>query len=153
MAVSNEARLLCDAMLGRLARDLRLLGHDVAYAEPTASDEAVLARARLEGRILLTRDRALATRAGDLGLLLSGPHGTELDEAASLLGLTPARHAFLTRCTECGAKLVPATLPDPQVPADVATAWACSACCHRYWEGTHVADMRRRLARHLPSDE
>lgn len=142
-------RLLCDAMLGRLARDLRLLGYDVAYAQPDEPDDAVLTRARREARTLLTRDRALAERAGPQGALLTGPHGTELDEAIALLGLAPRAEDLLTRCTECGARVVDADLPDPEVPADVARAWRCPACGHRYWEGTHVVDIRRRLARHF----
>ena len=38
------ARYLCDAMLGRLTRWLRLLGHDAAYSD--ADDDALLARCR-----------------------------------------------------------------------------------------------------------
>lgn len=142
-------RLLCDAMLGKLARDLRFLGYDVAYAQSTESDEAVLTRARSEQRLLLTRDKLLATRAGDDGVLLSGPHGDELDETVARLGLAPIERDFLTRCSECGARLVDARLPDAEVPADVARAWRCPSCGHRYWEGTHVVDMRRRLSRHF----
>lgn len=133
-------------MLGKLARDLRLLGYDVAYARPTEADEAVLERARAEHRTLLTRDKQLAERAGGSGVLLRGAHGAELEEAVVALGLQPTRDAFLSRCTECGERLVRCGLPDPSVPGDVDAAWKCPACGHRYWEGTHVEDMRRRLA-------
>lgn len=142
-------RLLCDAMLGRLARDLRLLGYDVAYAEPTEPDDAVLRRALAEQRLLLTRDKLLAARAGSAGVLLSGTHGAELDETIARLGLAPLERDFLTRCSECGARLVDARLPDAAVPADITHAWRCPWCGHMYWEGTHVVDMRRRLARHF----
>lgn len=141
-------RLLCDAMLGKLARDLRLLGYDVAYAGPEQPDDDVLERALAEERMLLTRDKALAHRAGPRGVLLRSAHGEELAETLAALGLRPREADFLSRCTECGERLVACSLPDLDVPADVAQAWKCPSCGHRYWEGTHVTDMRRRLARH-----
>jgi len=58
-------RLLVDAMLGKLARYLRMCGYDAAYAldRGLEADEDLLAVARDEGRQLLTRDRQLADRA------------------------------------------------------------------------------------------
>jgi uncharacterized protein with PIN domain len=50
-----------DAMLGRLARWLRMLGYDTAY-EKVISDEALTARVLTEQRWLLTRDRYLVQR-------------------------------------------------------------------------------------------
>ncbi len=52
-------KLLCDHMLGSLARWLRLMGYDTAYPEP-GPDRDLIDRARKEGRILLTRDKELA---------------------------------------------------------------------------------------------
>src|SRR2546430_16914094 len=48
-------------MLGSLARWLRFMGYDTAYPEP-GPDRALIERVRLEGRILLTRDKELAGR-------------------------------------------------------------------------------------------
>src|SRR4030066_1602382 len=50
-----------DAMLGRLARWLRMLGYDTAY-EKVISDEWLIARVLEEQRWLLTRDRYLVQR-------------------------------------------------------------------------------------------
>ena len=47
-----------DAMLGRLARWLRMLGYDTAY-EKVISDEALISRVLTEQRWLLTRDSYL----------------------------------------------------------------------------------------------
>jgi uncharacterized protein len=51
---------VCDEVLARLARLLRAAGYDALQAEPGAPDGALLALAREEGRVLLTRDRYLA---------------------------------------------------------------------------------------------
>jgi uncharacterized protein with PIN domain len=56
--VARQPSFLADAMLGRLARWLRVLGVDTLY-EPTLSDPELVSRAELDGRIVLTRDRAL----------------------------------------------------------------------------------------------
>ena len=61
--------LLADAMLGRLSRWLRLLGYDTLYAS-SMSDHQIVARARAEGRVVLTRDRDLAQRKGIRCLLI-----------------------------------------------------------------------------------
>jgi hypothetical protein len=50
-----------DAMLGRLARWLRMLGYDTAY-EKVISDESLIARVLTEQRWLLTRDRYIVQR-------------------------------------------------------------------------------------------
>jgi len=53
-------RFLADAMLGRLARWLRILGYDVEYFP--GEDDELVHQARREGRILLTRDTRLVRR-------------------------------------------------------------------------------------------
>jgi len=62
----TEPRFLADEMLGSLARWLRIMGYDTEYARGM-SDSDILARSRVEGRIVLTRDRQLAERAGARG--------------------------------------------------------------------------------------
>ena len=58
-------RFLVDAMLGHVARDLRLLGLDARYAAGL-DDPAILALAQRDGRRLITCDAELARRARDL---------------------------------------------------------------------------------------
>jgi uncharacterized protein with PIN domain len=55
---------MCDEMLARLARLLRAAGYDASLAEAGMPDAALLALAKAEGRVLLTRDRRLAGTAG-----------------------------------------------------------------------------------------
>ena len=52
---------VADAMLGKLVRWLRVMGIDVVY-DPDTTDAQLLQCAEREGRILLTRDRALMRR-------------------------------------------------------------------------------------------
>src|SRR5262249_33162591 len=54
----NVERFVADGHLGKLTRDLRLLGVNVAYS-PLAVDAELVALAISENRALLTRDRPL----------------------------------------------------------------------------------------------
>ena len=53
--MSNGLHFIADAMVGRLARWLRLLGFDTLY-NPDISDSELLKTAIRDGRIILTRD-------------------------------------------------------------------------------------------------
>ena len=71
-------------MLARLARWLRAAGHDTLIAEPRTSDAELIEICRVEGRILLSCDRALIERAKAVipTLLLQSNH---LDLQASMV--------------------------------------------------------------------
>lgn len=143
-------RILCDEMLGRLARDLRLLGHDATYAE-TLGDEAILAQARAEGRVLLTGDRDLARRAGEDALLVPpGDHDERLRGVLDRLGLGFESETWLSRCPRCNCPLAPDATPARELPSDAPRdrpLLRCPGCGRRYWEGSHTARIRERLAR------
>jgi uncharacterized protein len=129
-----------DEMLGRLARYLRLLGLDTAYATGL-SDEEVARRARAEGRILLTRDRALAGRVpGSVLLTRLDLRGQWSELKERLPGLPDQPH--FDRCTLCNGRLAPAERDVRGRPTFV-----CAVCGHRYWEGTHTESVRATLAR------
>ena len=59
--IVHSPAFFADAMLGRLARWLRMLGYDTAY-EKVISDESLIAGVLTEHRWLLTRDRYLVQR-------------------------------------------------------------------------------------------
>jgi hypothetical protein len=136
-------RLLCDEMLGKLARWLRLLGHDAAYLQGL-EDAALLALALAEDRLLLTRDAGLAARApaGRVFLVKALEPEDQLREVVRGLDLGPAEP--LSRCSVCNVPLRQAGVEEardrvpPAVLATHAQYWACPACARLYWKGTHV---------------
>jgi hypothetical protein len=91
-------RFLCDEMLVRLARLLRAAGYDTALSQGGVSDDEIVRQARAERRIILTRDRTLAARAGPDGLLVSGQGA--MGEAEALTRALPLDWALapFTRC-------------------------------------------------------
>jgi uncharacterized protein with PIN domain len=149
----DEPRWLADEMLGRLARYLRFFGHDTVYVRGV-SDAEIASRATTEGRTLLTRDRELARRTAG-ALLLSSPALAE-----QLQGVRRAFPQFgylltFERCTRCNGPLEPAddtsqVSSENAIPPDLRTRglvpYVCAHCSHAYWEGSHTASIRRRIA-------
>ena len=146
-----EVKLLADSMLGRMAKWLRIMGHDCLY--DGSWDDLQLARiARAENRILLTRDRELARRRG-IRCLLVGYEALEdqLHQAVEELGLRIDRP--FSRCPVCNELLedVPKNQVRGQVPPYVFQTQdrfrLCGTCNRVYWRGTHWEHMRAVLAK------
>jgi hypothetical protein len=145
-------RLLCDVMLGKLARYLRMCGYDAAYAldRGLEADDDLLDVAHEEGRRVLTRDRQLAARA-PAGVRLDAREVDdqlrELRDEGFRLSLTddPAR------CGRCNGPVdsveagedVPAYAPDPEETP----CHRCRDCGQVFWKGSHWDDVRERLTR------
>ncbi len=145
----GQARLLADAMLGRLARWLRALGYDTLY-DPSLDDLALARRARAEGRLLLTRDRQLAARRGVRALLVASDR---LPEQLSqvLRQLPPPAVPPFARCVACNATLeeVDRASAEGRVPEYVWETqerfFLCRGCGRIFWRGTHWRRMLERL--------
>ncbi len=96
-------------MLGTLGRYLRFMGYDTLSANDMTpgnprEDSLLLGIAMREGRVLLTRDRELARRGGDMAFFIC-PVGIipQLQYLVDL-GLVKPRLA-MTRCSLCNEKL------------------------------------------------
>lgn len=146
-------RLLCDAMLGDLARWLRAAGHDTVLAGEGEQDRSLLTRCAAQHRVLLTRDRRLAGEAqGRVEALALAQGGLERDARAlrDELGLDWLDAPF-TRCLLDNAALRPAAAEmRARVPersrAAAGTLLTCPECGRLYWPGGHVRRMLARLA-------
>jgi len=148
----RETRFVLDVHLGRLARWLRMLGFDTVY-DNAYDDARIVDIAAREHRIILTRDRGLLKHA-------RVTHGTwvratdprrQIDEVVDRLDLR-ARFAPFTRCMECNGALesraradIAARVP-PRARRRASAFHQCAGCGKVYWDGTHVARMRRLLA-------
>ncbi|MDI9643988.1 MAG: Mut7-C RNAse domain-containing protein [Candidatus Verstraetearchaeota archaeon] len=128
-------RFLADAMLGKLARWLRIIGYDTEYL-PSASDEELISMAESESRLLLTRDSELfrrATRRGVPSLLLRST--TIEGELREISGAVAVRLSGETRCPLCNVVLVEDE--KSRAPSSGGSIWVCPRCGKFYWHGTH----------------
>jgi uncharacterized protein with PIN domain len=137
-------RLLVDAMLGRLARWLRLMGYDTAYWRD-GSDLALIRQALAEHRLIVTRDRQLAGRRGIRAVLVASESlDGQIAEMRSVLAswVAAAPEAF-TRCPECNGRLY--DLVPPYVWYTQHLFRRCPDCGRVFWKGTHWPGMQSRL--------
>jgi uncharacterized protein with PIN domain len=143
-------RFLADAMLGRLARWLRILGYDAEYFP--GEDDDLLRQARREGRVLLTRDtRLLQRRPLPPHLFIESDHVMEqLRQVVAALRLNPAVPPA-HRCSCCNAVLEPRDKAQVvgRVPEFVwshhQAFWACPRCQRIYWAGSHRRRMEKAI--------
>ncbi len=144
-----------DAMLGSLARKLRIHGFDAEYFK-RGSDQSMITRARRGGRVILTADRGLcelARRRGTSCLLVTGR--TDRERIGTLV--LEARRASTrlqagdSRCALCNRVLVPVEkeMLVGRVPETILRRhrlfYKCGSCEKAYWRGKHWDRLRRIL--------
>jgi uncharacterized protein with PIN domain len=151
MSASSTA-FIVDAMLGSLARKLRIFGFDTAYFR-TGSDEDLIAQAFTERRILVTSDRALselALRRGLAALLVSGTRDSrriaDLAEEAINNGIVLSGGE--PRCAVCNGALrrIGRVEAEAIVPRRVSKRHrifqSCVDCGKLFWRGSHWTRLR-----------
>ena len=151
------SRFLADAMLGRLARWLRAIGCDTAQLPVHVPDAQIVALARREDRVLLTRDRHLLRE-------LRPPRAFEItrDEPLEQLRSVVATFAiarpatFFTRCLIDNTRLIEVALADvadrvpPLARALPGPVFECPVCARVYWRGSHARRMEHILEEVFP---
>jgi uncharacterized protein with PIN domain len=158
VAADAELRFIADAMLGKLAHWLRLLGFDCLYE--SAIDDGDLVRCGVEqDRVVLTRDRALPDEWRAPGICVVRAERTfeQLDEVVRRFDLGRAVRLF-TRCSECNERLAEASAADltGRAPASILATHEkfreCPGCKRVYWKGSHTRRIQRVVDRLLASD-
>jgi len=173
----DSYRFVTDRMLGKLSRWLRILGHDTVYAaemeekkikrvnnveaeagDDDDEDDAILAFAEQEARILLTRDKSLTRSARKKKV-----HSIQIKTDEVVEQLTELLHQGINinlepvpvRCSGCNAKIriVEGGEEDilkeksyvPTSEIGVRKFWLCENCGRIYWEGSHWRNIREQL--------
>jgi uncharacterized protein with PIN domain len=141
-------RFLVDAMLGDIARKLRIFGFDTLYMKDI-SDSSILEMALQESRIILTRDKEFFRRvvkAGVEGVLME--RYDQIDNIANALLKYGVRSLSFNpqtaRCSRCNGilALIKASDLKGAIPNKILenhhNFFQCSYCNNIYWEGSHV---------------
>jgi len=147
----KQLKLLADATLGTLARKLRLLGVDAAYAGGADGSELKYLL-RSGDLILITKDLNLARSLGKRAWVAAGSSAQE--EFCSIAEkLAPFRHQLrpFTRCIECNVPLDSIDARDARglVPPYIfqrhRTFSRCPQCDRVFWGGTHRERMEKEV--------
>jgi uncharacterized protein with PIN domain len=143
---------IADCMLGRLAKWLKILGFDVLYFSK-AEDRELVAIARREGRVLLTRDTGLIERTArrpNRLFVRSDDWKDQVVQVLDDLGLWDEVRPN-TRCLECNLLLRPLSkdrarnLVTPYVHEHASSFAICPGCDRVFWQGTHYGDMEKKI--------
>ncbi len=151
---------IVDAMLGKLARNLRFFGYDTLYVVELETDRDALPDGDIyqlavrTGRLVLTKDDQFSLRDPARVVLVEGK--TLREQVASLkarLGLELAFDQANSRCSRCNELLAP--VPKEQVKGRVKEGtfrtidafWECPKCQQLFWKGAHFRDKDGLLSK------
>ncbi len=143
---------LVDAMLGNIAKKLRLLGFDSEYVSDI-DDYKLIEKAKNENRTIISRDRNLIDRAKKNEI--SSIYITTENEIEQFQEILKNTHLQLdeisgdsARCTKCNSptsqidKLEIKNKIPPGVLEYHDKFWKCDGCDQIYWEGTHIKNLQ-----------
>ncbi len=143
---------LVDAMLGNIAKKLRLLGFDSEYVFDI-DDSELIEKAKNEHRTIISKDRNLIDRANKNEI--SSVYITKENEIQQFLEILETTHLQFdeisgdsARCTKCNSQTskINKLEIEHKVPPGVLEFydkfWKCSMCDQIYWEGTHIKNLQ-----------
>ena len=155
----DEQKFITDRMLGTLTRYLRFMGYDTTSANgllegDKKEDTVLLAIARQEHRLLLTKDAELARRGNVSAVLIRSDNVMEQVQQLIDQHLVRRRLA-MSRCSLCNTELREANTCEienatyaPKDWRDLSFFW-CRHCEKLYWNGSHGRQLEQRVEREL----
>jgi uncharacterized protein with PIN domain len=139
-------KFICDAMLGKLAKYLRILGLNTLYIRNTAMLE--IFKDQSEPALFLTRNKRTGW-AGATVLVTCDKPMDQLREIKAAILPHVAGDRMMGRCIGCNTELVKIDKGDIEqfVPEFVFHAYEtfkrCPSCKKVYWQGSHAANMAK----------
>ena len=151
LQVREIRQFIADGHLGKMVRDLRLLGIDVAY-ERDAEDRRLVDIATSENRGLLTRDRRLLMHSAIRhGYYLRSQQAFEQTiEVLCRFNLNATIQPF-SRCLRCNSLLESVGKSEivhrlkPLTKRYYEQFRNCRGCGQIYWSGSHFDKLRDRV--------
>jgi hypothetical protein len=152
LKTESKPTFFVDAMLGNIARKLRLLGYDSQYFSDI-DDEKLIDLARKEKRIVISKDEELIKKAQKLGIRTV--HITKKDEIEQFFEIINVINlkriqinGDTARCPKCNSltESVDKVMNKEKIPQGVLKSndkfWICKYCNQIYWEGTHIKNLQ-----------
>src|SRR5574339_63147 len=154
MERNNEFSFLADAMLGKIARKLRIFGFDTVY-DSNLADVNILNSPIYIGRIVLTSDKELFNRCKkkQIDTILTYKE-TEIENLVTIFRALNIKYINLPTvpylCTSCNGKLdrisdnslINNKLSDKLLQSHK-IFYKCTKCRKIYWAGSHMKQISR----------
>jgi hypothetical protein len=150
---NKKSIFIVDAMLGKIAKKLRLLGYDSLYSS-NIEDEELLRIAKEENRILITKDLLLSEKAKKQQIdTIQITKDDEIDQFLQIVEMADLEECTIngssSRCPVCNGELKVTEKNSifGKIPTGVFEKlnkfWTCIKCGKIYWEGTHIKNLQK----------
>ncbi|MHA1409457.1 MAG: Mut7-C RNAse domain-containing protein [Candidatus Odinarchaeia archaeon] len=137
---------ICDSMLGKLNRWLRVLGYDSIYSNNYSDSQLLSFMGENKNRYLLTRDKALydklVSERRNVILIKSNKITEQLAYLKQVLNIDLTVDPNKSRCSFCNNRLVKVEDIDkikgnipPKVKSKIKVYWYCTKCNKVFWKG------------------
>lgn len=142
-----------DAMLGNIAKKLRLMGFDSSYSADIEDDE-LIKLAKKENRIIISRDEELIQKSKNNCLrCIFIKNEEEIEQFREIMEQCNLKTIQINgdkaRCPKCNSKTHPIDKKNISlnIPMKVLEHnekfWNCENCDQIFWEGTHIKNLQK----------
>jgi uncharacterized protein with PIN domain len=139
-------------MIGKLAKDLRMLGYDTVYYRGENA-YPLIKFAREEGRVILTRNTKLTPRRPEdhIVRITEDKPSRQLRELIQRKIISLYEEPFFSRCLLCNILLdeIPREEVEGKVPDFIfyqkKEFSRCRQCSRIYWQGSHQDHMKKKI--------
>lgn len=147
----RQTKFIVDINLGKLARNLRLIGFDTLYNN-SYTDKEIVSIARTQKRIILTRDVGLLKHkevTHGYWVRATNP-ADQIIEVINKFDLISMVKPF-SICLECNGKIVPVKKEDiadsllHRTRKSFDEFYQCQNCHKIYWKGSHYEKMLKTI--------
>lgn len=147
----RRLKFICDVHLGKLARNLRLLGFDT-YFDKQIDDNEIINISLTERRIILTRDKQMLKnkRITHGYWVRSTDPRDQIPELVERFDLHKYLKPF-SRCMDCNGLIQTVCKEDIIELLPLRTKkyydkfFKCQLCGKIYWEGSHYENMKKQI--------
>jgi len=145
-------KFLVDRMLGKLVKELRMLGYDTVYYRGEDTYQLIYS-ARQEDRVILTRNTKLIPKRSEdrIVRVTEDDPFLQLKELIQREQITLDEEKLFSRCLICNALLdqISKDEAEGKVPEFIfhqqKDFFRCPQCQRIYWPGSHQENMQRRI--------
>jgi uncharacterized protein with PIN domain len=145
-------KFLADRMLGKLTKELRMLGYDTLYYREE-NKYPLIQLARKEGRVILTRNNKLIPKGPEDQIIriMEDKPSLQVRELIQKRVISMNEKILFSRCLLCNILLneIPKSEVEGKVPDFVfyqqKEFFQCPQCLRIYWQGSHLENMQKKM--------
>jgi hypothetical protein len=145
-------KIIADRMLGKLAKELRMLGYDTLYYRGE-NGYPLLKLAREEGRMILTRSTKLTPKREEdrIVRVMEDNPSLQLRELIQKKVISLREEDLFSRCLLCNIPLgeISREEAEGKVPDFIfyqqKEFFRCPQCSRIYWKGSHQDHMKGKI--------